>query len=581
MSRDSPNTPGLLYFLLRCRPAFDVSSREADAVAYGVSRLCGGKISNDRSRQEYAGANVATWIRYVHVIRMWFDFCLVQGIFLARWQQLPMSQAMWADLASHFFRYRGGRGLQMSTLEGYLRMLTHVLVYMTPLFGGGDPDALHSTQFAVISLVVSDLADEHPEARCRRNTKEAWDHRIVDASMQLLLLWGVFGHCQRQYPAWPAYARLVISLFNFLGWRPICFTHRFGEAEGSSRWAGIPVVAFGECQLQWRDGGLVAVMVSLFRTKFNSDPQWESDERGVLRKRQLAADKLTFSEAVDTCPCLAWMVWAIVNGAFGYAPLVRVPGGFAAMGVSATLRSSTDMTADDVDALVASIFTLQPSAVPVQTRNVPMMSGRMMHGRRYSVSTTCMSRVLTIVGVRLGLNPRKCSAMSGRKNVGTAVANHAQATAADCHAKMHHKEQSTTILNYADATARNADSMSLVRGEPMRDMPRVTALAASRNPHPDVVTAMRLAAAARAEKCDVLTLRRGMSRAKVNLCAQNAYNEAFQEEMQRQFDSVVDMPRCGDTTALAEQWFFEPLDCSVLLSLSRGRSKLHGALCEG
>jgi len=136
--------------VVHCRPALDVSSREADAVAYGVSRLRCGKYSNDRSRQEYAAASEATWTRYVHVIRMWFDFCLVQGIFLARWQQLPLSQAMWADVAHHFFRYSGVRGLQISTLEGYLRMLTHVLIYMMPLFGDGDADALHSSQFALI-----------------------------------------------------------------------------------------------------------------------------------------------------------------------------------------------------------------------------------------------------------------------------------------------------------------------------------------------------------------------------------------------------------------------------------------------
>jgi len=421
------------------------------------------------------------------------------------------------------------------------------------------PRSLHSSK-----QVVSDLADEQPEARCKRNTKEAWDHHNVDASLQLLLLWGVYGHCRTRYAAWPAFARLVICLFNYLGWRTICFTHKFCEGEGScSRWAGIPVLAVGECQLQWSNGGRVAVTVPFFRTKFNSDPQWESDERGVLRKRRLGADKLTFSAEVDTCPCLAWMVWAIVNGTFGYAPLVRVAGGFAAMGMSATLKCSTDMTADDVDDLVVSMFTMQPSSVPVQARDMPMMSGRMLHGKRYSVTTSCMSCVLTTVGIRLGLNPRKCSAMSGRKNVGTAVANHAQATAADCYAKMHHKEQSTTILNYADATARNADSLNLVRGQPIRDMPQVAALAASRNRHPDVATAMRLAAAARDEKC-VLSLRRGKRRAEVNLAAQNAYNKAFQQEMQRQFDSVVDMPRCGDTIAVAEQWFFEPLDCSAL-----------------
>ena len=115
-----------------------------------------------------------------------------------------------------------------------------------------------------------------------------------------------------------------------------------------------------------------------------------------------------------------------------------------------------------------------------------------------------MSRVMTIVGVRMGLNPRGCSAMSGRKNVGGAVANHAEANAADCHAKMHHKEQSTTLLNYADATIRNADSTNLVRGKPIRDLPRVAALAASRNPHPDVAAAMRLAVAARDKERAVL-----------------------------------------------------------------------------
>jgi hypothetical protein len=55
------------------------------------------------------------------------------------------------------------------------------------------------------------------------------------------------------------------------------------------------------------------------RVKLNHNPLSKSDEAGALRNRRTVVMKLTHSEQVDTCPCLAftWLVWAIVCGAFG------------------------------------------------------------------------------------------------------------------------------------------------------------------------------------------------------------------------------------------------------------------------
>lgn len=196
------------------RERHDVVDKETRQIAYHVSRVHAGKFRNDKARSEYAGPKEDTYKKYVHVINMWLDFCLVCW-FSGRWAVLPLSEAMWVAVAAHFFHNGLPNGLQCSTLEQYLRMLAHVLIFMNdvpvPVLG-----SLHKQQFAIIQRVVTSFGIVYPAARTKRNTKKAWDASLVDKGMQLLLLWEHYGHCHMHTPAWPAYARLTLSLFCYL-----------------------------------------------------------------------------------------------------------------------------------------------------------------------------------------------------------------------------------------------------------------------------------------------------------------------------------------------------------------------------
>jgi hypothetical protein len=173
------------------------------------------------------------------------------------------------------------------------------------------------------------------------------------------------------------------------------------------------------------------------RTKFNRDPLFDVTSDGKLINRQIGVGKLTYSEQVDTCPVLAWLVWALLNGAFGYAPFQRVLGD-GVMGSDQRLQGPSDMTCEDVDRLVGSVFAIQPWVVPAAKRDVPLMTGQLLYGSPFSAFTVSMSRVVTNVSIALGLNPRKCSTISGRKTVATAVTNHREATDLDATAALGH-----------------------------------------------------------------------------------------------------------------------------------------------
>jgi len=75
-------------------------------------------------------------------------------------------------------------------------------------------DPLHDQQFDIVQRVVNSIGIVFPASRAVRKKKAAWDWQIVDAGLKLLLQWNVHGHCHLHTPAWPAYARLVLSLFN-------------------------------------------------------------------------------------------------------------------------------------------------------------------------------------------------------------------------------------------------------------------------------------------------------------------------------------------------------------------------------
>lgn len=205
----------------------------------------------------------------------------------------------------------------------------------------------------------------------------------------------------------------------------------------------------------------------------------------------------------------------------------------------------------------ASVFGIKPWRVAVAAKDVPLMSGQLLPGGHFSVFTVSMSRVVTNVGIALGLNPCKCSAISGRKTSGTCVQNHPEGTPKDCTAALGHLNQATTDKSYCDAMRLNGDTTALIRGEPVRKMPGSVELAHSRNLAPDTAAATRVGQAARSACREWYAQhRRRVPAGKVRQYAQNAHNKAFRAEMQRQFDAQAQVSKCGDTDEVLHSWFF-------------------------
>jgi hypothetical protein len=43
---------------------------------YQVARRHAGRFCKDTSKNEFSGVNIDTYAKYVHIVNMWFDFCL-------------------------------------------------------------------------------------------------------------------------------------------------------------------------------------------------------------------------------------------------------------------------------------------------------------------------------------------------------------------------------------------------------------------------------------------------------------------------------------------------------------------------
>lgn len=484
-------------------------------------------------------------------------------MFTSRWQSVPLPAAMWESVAAHMLTYsKRVLKLQLCTLESYLRMLAHVLIFMADRVGvGGGVD--HGRVFTSIQQIVAAVGVQHPECRCRRNTKAAWDDQLVDAGMQLLLQWNVYGTCQSRCSAWPAFARLCLSLLNYTGWRPMSLTHEYLE-KFCLRWAGVPVLAWEDCTLHWQGHMLLSVSINCNRLKFGCDPLYESNELGELSNRAVTTGKLTFSEGVDTCPCLAFVVWGLMNGVWGYEPLGGSGAYLAYNSAGLWQQSPNDLTVAGVEAMVAAFFAARPDRVLPEMQQAPLLCGALLGRGSDDVSTTRVSRVPLVVGMHMGLNPRKCSAVSGRKTLATAMVNHPEVLDVDNSATFGHANvRLTTQAVYADASWRNADSRALLTGQPVRQLPGSVHLAHSRNLHPDTAAAVAAGrAAARAQRARYAQHCRGVPEQQVRRYELNAYNTAFRAEMQRQFDAQARLPRCGDTAELHMTCFFTPVDCS-------------------
>jgi hypothetical protein len=261
---------------------------------------------------EHAGENPKTFKKYLHVVHIWAAFCLERGIFHLRWAWCDLPEDWWYALAQFIYTYDAGRPLSVTekTIESYLTMLSHVLIVMQRVqrkgMGDRQRDYLHASQRDRIQKVVTEFCDVHPECRVVPNTKSAWDDVLVDAAMQMLLVWCVYGHCCLNNPAWPAFARMCMGMLNYLGWRPMSLTADRVDKE-DPRWAGQPVLPLGACTLMWEQGVLVAVQVRGRRAKFHRNPKWVRGADGKLTHATILDGKLTWCPQVDVCACLAWL----------------------------------------------------------------------------------------------------------------------------------------------------------------------------------------------------------------------------------------------------------------------------------
>ena len=515
-----------------------------------------GRHRGDRRLYERCGMNVKTKHKYLHVARMWIHFCLVNGLFMLRWTYPVLDAAVWTMVAAHMHAYSGRpHGLSDISLESYMRMLSHILIYMAGK--SAHYTLLHRQQHRLIQRVVDEHCRRYPESRSLRNTKSAWDDVLVDAGMRLLLQWHTYGHCHMHLFAWPAFCRMALAVLNYTGWRPFQLTRDRLDAK-CPRWGGHPVFSLAECELLWQAGQLVAVTVACLRTKFRRNPRRELNRQGELVDRPLMTGKLTYCDAVDTCPVLAFLVWAIVCGAFGFAPLVRDANNRAVSSDPAATR--LHVTCDVVDALVASIFQLCPSGCLPAYRDIAVFDGTLLGGTGQQVTTDRLSNAMHVVGVRLGLDPRRCSGISTRKTNATAHVCHPQTTPFDTARVLGHGDPRITLTHYADPRAANNDSTSILRRLPVRTLPGSVALAHSRNPNPDVAAARAAGTAA----ANAVVPMFGSGHALQGVEQRNAFVRGFRMDMQRQFDEQALQPRCGDTQQLQSSFFFTPYDCSSM-----------------
>jgi hypothetical protein len=145
------------------------------------------------------------------------------------------------SVACHFLFYGGReRGLACHTLQQYLRMLVHVLVFMGTL----SARMVASLTLCSVSSTASALHTLPPVLY----TKAAWNSYIVDAGMRLLLLWDTFGHChlhvhlhaccllRRSPSSLKSGSGCDEQLFGDGGWRyPQTAPAAFGHSSSSNR----------------------------------------------------------------------------------------------------------------------------------------------------------------------------------------------------------------------------------------------------------------------------------------------------------------------------------------------------------
>ena len=349
-------------------------------------------------------------------------------------------------------------------------------------------------------------------------------------AMRLLLVWDVFGHCNRSVTAWPFFARMALGMLFYLGWRPFQLT-RDEVDHKDARWQDHPVLSFGMCRLTWLPHRPASVFVNGLRTKFYRNPRPVLNPYShELEDRVVCDGKLTYAPAVDVCPVLAWLAWAIMNGMFGFAPLLVMNGI-----VYLNTRKSCFSSAAEVDAVVDSIWAVKPDCVPREMQDFPVFSGQLIGGSKQVVTST-VSNVPLQVGMRLGLDPSKCSAVSGRKTLATATVVHSETNDLDCTRTFGHvNPRLTTQAVYTDASARTADSRAILSGSSMRDLPGSVQLAHRRNYNPDAFLAHQRATAAAAAVGQTAALPTSASEEQQRYRAQvrlSEYRRAYRAETQ-------------------------------------------------
>ena len=127
----SPGMPQRPRFAARCSPAqFQQLDKEAHDVAEKVAKHHQGRFRKEKMRHERGGMNPKTFTKYLHVIRLWFDFCLLLGIIHVRFAYAELGEDMWDVFIKHLYDCSSNNGTKPGvadgTLSSYCRMLVHV-----------------------------------------------------------------------------------------------------------------------------------------------------------------------------------------------------------------------------------------------------------------------------------------------------------------------------------------------------------------------------------------------------------------------------------------------------------------------
>lgn len=554
------------------------AAAEAEAVASAVS---GSFITRARDRDEMSPPNPKTILVYKVVVRLWLLFCMQSGVYAVRWAHSSLSGSVW-HLFMDFANDHSVQeyGLTDKTLRMYCRVLSHVLCAVS----GVGPSS-HRFQLMRIDQIVRAWVSRHPDCRVVPNTKSSWDHVLFEMAMRLADVWEVYGHMHTGVPAWFLFAKVVLSMLVYSGWRPFLMSRDRVADNCDHRWGYQSVLPCSNLWIHWledEDGPYIAaVYFGAKRTKKMRYPRRRINRYTRAVSDAVVAHALLMHDPVDPAVCAVCCVvaWLVVCLRFGKGALSVVNGKLTAG------AATRPWTAALVEETVDSLWLLQPSGVIPEHAAKPFLQASGVLGNSFAsgpfgeVNSSVVSEAWTALGMCVGLDPVSCSAVSGRKTACTATINHKDTDAVDVVRITQHSDIcATTIKSYVDASSRNADTRNVLRGLAPRDNnPAMCMLARTRNEYVDMrgvwgeagiaaANDARVVAATAARDAAASGVARRLANCRLAAVRKSARHRAFMRLASQRHQQAMVQPRLGTSDTVHTRHNFQLVDGTVRLS---------------